>query len=189
MAIKLTPERKHAIFKSLANKTLLDVGMEFGFDKHFQDKMGIRQAVNRVYKEVLVEPDVYGISEDVVKFVQDAMAARKSITTKKQDESPLPTGIDKNDIKGMLTSGRDKAMVLMHKKLDRLGTSRKMLDKENIATLAKVVGILFDKSQIVQGEATEHIAVLSKVDDNLTPEQRMNMLVKLREKIVEEKFS
>lgn len=188
--MQLSTERKYAIFKSLANKPLLEVGLEFGFDKHFKDKMGVRQAVNRVYKEVLVDPEKYGLSEEVVSFVKESMAARKTITNKKPiEEFDDISRVDVNDIKGLLTKGRDKAAVLLHKKMDILSKSPKKLEKESIVNIAKVLGIMFDKSQIIQGEATEHIAVLAKVDDNLTPQQQMEMLVKLREKTVADKFT
>jgi hypothetical protein len=191
MALQFSPEKKGAVFKALANKPLLDVGFEFGVDKHFSDRMAIRQAVHRIYKEVLVEPGKYGVSDEVVDFVKSSMATRKAITTRKETENELVglDGIDKGDIKGLVTKGRDKAAVLLHKKMDMISKSKKRLDKESIVNLAKVLGILFDKSQIVQGEATEHIAVLAKVDDKLTPQEQMDMLVKLREKTVADKFN
>jgi hypothetical protein len=191
MGVTITPERKHSIFKALATKPLYEVGIDFGLDKYYADRNAIRQAVNRIYNEVLVNHEDFGISDEVVTMVKDAMASRKSIPNRKPvaPEFEKLSPIDPNDITGLLKQGRDKAAVLLHKKMDILAKSPKKLEKESIVNLAKVLGIMFDKSQIIQGEATEHIAVLAKVDDKLTPEQQMEMLVKMREKTVADKFT
>jgi len=187
--MKLSVEKKHAIFKALATKPLLEVGMDFDFDKHYANKANIRQGVNRVYKEVLVEPEKFGITEEVVDLVKEGMASRKSMTTKAPIAPELDDmkSVDSSDIKGLIQGGRNKAAVLLHKKLDSISSSKKKLDEVNINHLATVLGILFDKGQIVQGEATENIAVLAKVSDSMTPEEQMEALLKMREKIIADK--
>ena len=47
--------------------------------------------------------------------------------------------------------------------------------------LATTVGILFDKGQIIQGEATENVAVLAKIKSDMSPEEMMDAVLKMRE--------
>lgn len=73
-------------------------------------------------------------------------------------------------------------MQLINKKLDHLGKDKKSLDKVGIGELAKVAGILFDKGQIIQGQSTENIAVMSKnIKTDMSPEEAMEVLLNMRE--------
>ena len=40
----------------------------------------------------------------------------------------------------------------------------------------------FDKSQIVRGQATEHIAMKAKITKDLSPTERLELVMKYREK-------
>jgi len=186
-----SPEKKGSFFRALATQSILDAAVDFGFDKYFADKKSTRNAAYRVYLEVKSNPGKFGVSDELVKIVSDSFETRKVKRGKAElvAERPNLSPVDAKDVKGLLIAGRDKAAQLIHSKMDYLSAHPKKLQEENIVSLAKVFGIFFDKAQIIQGEATEHIAVLSKLDDNIKPEDAMMALLKMREKVIEEKFN
>lgn len=176
--------KKGAVFKALATKSIVQVANEFEFDKYYKSTSGMRNAVHKIYREVQHEPEKFGLSNDTIELVVEGVEARKSIglfnntptvREQKEDES------NKN-FSELAQDGRNKAIRLLHKKMDRIDKSRKKLDNVSAGELAKVYGILFDKSQIIKGEATEHVKVLSKnIDDSLTADERLDYVLKLRE--------
>ena len=62
-----------------------------------------------------------------------------------------------------------------------LNKSRKALNQQSLPALTTAFAILFDKSQIIKGEATEHVAVMGKIDSDIKPEQAIDMVLKMRE--------
>lgn len=190
MALQLTDINKAAVFKQLASKSFYETGMEFGFDKHYANKLGVTNASYRIFQQVRKDPVKYMIQPETLILVEDAVEQRKVQHTRNPIIiTPNLGRLDVNDIKAVVISGRGKAAKLLDAKMDMLGSSKKKLDKENIVSLAKVFGIFFDKAQIVQGEATEHIAVLSRnINDDMSPEEAMKTLLKFREKSMIEKF-
>ena len=97
----------------------------------------------------------------------------------------VQTKIEATDIVGRMTSVRDKAWSLIDKKLDMLAKSPKKLREIQFGQLGTLGGIAFDKVQILRGEATSHIALKAKVEQNLTPEQLMQVVLKQREEVNE----
>ncbi|HRF71120.1 MAG TPA: hypothetical protein PKV66_06795, partial [Candidatus Pelethenecus sp.] len=81
----------------------------------------------------------------------------------------------------LLLSGRKKAFQLLNLKMDRVMRNNKSIDEIGITALAQTFGILFDKTQIVSGEATENIAVLAKIDKNMSSEDALASILKMRE--------
>jgi hypothetical protein len=190
MALQLNDIKKAAVFKQLATKSFYETGLEFGFDKHYDSKLNITNAAYRVYQQLRKSPSEYGISQEVVDMVEKAVEDRKVQGKKSPIQfDPNLKKINVDDIKSVVLTGRAKAARLLDEKMNMLAASKKKLDKENIVSLAKVFGIYFDKSQIIQGEATEHIAVLSKnINDDMSAEDAMSALLKFREKAMIEKF-
>lgn len=184
MAITLTDDKKGTIFRMLSSKTILDTGLAFGFDKHYKDTTAIKNAVYKIYRQVCAEPDKYNVSNEVVDIVNETIKSRsivnkppvKTLAEKKDEDLSLA-----NDFKNILVGGRNKAFKVLNDKLERIGSSKKRLDDVNISSLAQVFGILFDKSQIIQGEATENVAVLAKVDKNMSAEDALEAVLKTRE--------
>ncbi len=80
---------------------------------------------------------------------------------------------------------RNKAVQLLDKKLNMLNDDDEELKKVNMATLATVFGILFDKAQLAAGLATENIAIHAKIDINMNADAAMSELNKMREKFSE----
>lgn len=82
---------------------------------------------------------------------------------------------------------RNKAIQILDKKLTELFLDDEQLNKTNLATLATVFGILFDKTQLMTGMATENIAIQAKIDVNMKADDALELLNKMREKSAEEK--
>lgn len=176
--MKLTNEQKAGMFRLLATKTFYDVGIEFGFDKYYKSPTSVKGAVYRAYKEVAASPEKFFIHPDTASLVISAIQSRTvAIPTK-------PTLAEKNEDKSveeLLLSNRDLANRLVHKKLVALDASKKALRNESIVSLGKIFGILFDKAQIIRGQATEHVALLSNIDSSLKPEDALSLVLKMRE--------
>lgn len=185
--------KKGAIFKALATKSMAQVGLEFEFDKYYKSTSGLRTAVHKIYREVQQDPQKFALSQDTIELVEQSMESRKMTRYNRDDATPTTLRetkeLEENKTFSQLAEdGRNKIIKIIHKKLDMIDKSRKKLDNVSAGELAKVYSILFDKSQIIRGEATEHVKVLSKnIDDNLTPEERLDYVLKLREKNNEDK--
>lgn len=183
------------MFRLLKDKSYAEVGFEFGLDKQYKHLTSMVGAVRRETSKVRDNPERYGISKETVNDVLLSLEKRKTIGLMNQDPEKQDLTLreqkellDPKDIKGLVISGRNKAAKLLNEKLDRIGKSRKALDDVDISKLATVMAIMVDKAQILQGQATEHIAVLSKnIDSNLTPEEAIDMALRMREKNIAEK--
>lgn len=175
--MRLTDVQKRSIFRTLANKSQYATGLEFGLDKYFKSNTGIINTVNKIYQEVKANPAKFAVSEEVVQLVEKGMMDRKSTHS-----APL---MIKNpgevEVRDLIIGGNKKAWILLNSKMDYLMKNKGAFKKESIVSLAKLAGIVFDKSQIMSGEATEHIAIRSKIDSGITSEQALEQLVKLRE--------
>lgn len=177
----------------LKEKSMFQAAVDVGIDKYFDSKNQINNFMYKTFLKVKADPEKYGVLPETVMEVDEAMARRNIGVTKRKaelledDQHDKISNIKEADIRQIVTIGRNKAAILMDRKMDMLLKSKKALAKENIVSLAKVFGIYFDKGQIVRGEATEHIAVLSRVDSNITPEQAMEELIKARERTMETK--
>jgi len=185
MAIQLSTEKKTGLFMMLASKTIYDVGIQYGFDKHYKDAKAIKGAVYRNYAEVKNNPDKYGISKDTYDLVLDAMASRAVASPKSEIKAAEKKELEGADIKKLVLSNRDTLAQLMAKKLSMISNAE--LKKMSLKDFGTLFGILFDKGQIIQGQATEHIAHLSKVEDGLSPQELMETVIKQREHAVERK--
>ena len=176
----ITDEQKAGMFRLLATKTFYDVGVEFGFDKHYKTPTSVKGAVYRAYQEVRANPEKFSVHPDTASLVVAAVSNRSiAIPTKK---TIAEQNEDTRGIEELLLSNRDLANRLVHKKLVALDASKKALRNESVVSLGKIFGILFDKSQIIRGQATEHVSHLSKIDvSGLTPEATINLVLAMRE--------
>jgi hypothetical protein len=182
--------KKIEFYKSLVTKNYFEAAKEIGMDKHYQP-ITLRSIGYQLYKSI--DPKELGISEDIVKMVQEAIAQRKMSKTVKVKEDTTdilftPSEmINPEDNKQVVIHGRNKAAMLLHKKMDRINSNKKLLDAVSLTQLATTFAIMFDKAQIINGQATENIAVMAKIDDNLSPEQALDMVLQMREREVAEK--
>ena len=184
MSLKLNEAKKAALFKKLATNTLLKVGMEMELDKHYKSMESMKTAVYKIYNEVRATPSVFGISDDTVDLVVSNVSKR-SVSAGGEGRQPETLReemeIKTTDIKSMIVSGRNTAMGLINKKLDYLQRHPKALKETSITQLGTLFGIIFDKGQIIQGQATEHVAVMSKIDKNMKPDEAITRVLRMRE--------
>ncbi len=182
----ITDKQKISFYKSLVTLNYTEAGAAIGMDRSYKTNDSLRSAAYKVYKDIV--PEKLGISAEIVDMVKKSIEARKvsggRVITEGVNAGDL---LDPEDTKGLVIGGRNKAAALLHKKMDRMSRSRKLLDAVSLSQLATTFGIMFDKAQIVQGQATENIAVLAKVDPNMTPEDALESLTKMREAVVSQK--
>lgn len=179
--MKLTPEQKKGLFAMLATKTLYETGLEYGFDKHYKDPKAIKGAVNRVYADLKNNPEKNGIDKAVYELVVDAVSNRSAV---KPAEVTSLKEKGEVDIKTMILSNRDKLATLLSKKLDDIGSSKKKLAAVSLPQISIALCQIFDKGQIVQGQATEHIAHLSKIEEGLSAKDLLAAVLSQRENII-----
>jgi hypothetical protein len=183
--LNLTDERKKEFFLSLANKSYTDAARQLGLQEFYTTDNSLRTIAYKLYKQI--DPRTLGVSEDAISIVHASIADRQGRASKEVTDGATPELLDPEDSKMLVIGGKNKAAVLLHKKFDRLMKNKKFLDEVSLSQLATTFGILFDKSQILKGEATENIAVMAKVDPNMTPEQSLEALLRMREIQQEEK--
>lgn len=178
--MRLSKERKIELFKLMAGKTIMEVGKEFNFEKQYKSTGTIRSAVYKVYNEVKNNPEDFGITEEAYNLVVDSVAMR-SISGRRKDEltGKIKMDVANATIKELTLDNRDKIARLLSKKLDMI--SVKDLKAMKLSDFTNPYGMLFDKGQILQGQATENIAVLSKIEDGLSSTDLMDALLNQRE--------
>lgn len=176
----MTDEESAEIFKNMAYQSSYETGLKFGFEKHYKDAKSIRNAVNNIYQRVSKNPERFGISQDVMKIVKDAMANRALVRIS-NNIPKAEAEIDSKDIKNTLSGVRDKAWMLIDRKLTRASKSNKRLDDISLQQLGTIAGIAFDKSQILSGQATENIAVMGKIEGNINPQDALDLVLRMRE--------
>lgn len=176
---ELTLVEKRGVFKELANKSQYQVGVEFGFDKWVDNSLKVVNLVNKVYREVKENPDKFAINNEVVEIVEKGMQSRKHLGP----YSSLQATKEPKDIelKNLVLGASKKSWVLLNQKLDYIARNRKAFKNESLLALAKMAGISFDKAQIMKGEATEHISIKAKIDENISSTEALNHLLKIRE--------
>ncbi len=181
MAKTITDKERAYIFKQLASKTLYEVGVEFGLDKHYKTAAGIRTRIYGIYNQVRANPEKFFLQQETIDLVVAAVAKRSL-------EQPKPTLKEKSelsllDVKELTLTGRDKIAKLINKKLDYIDKHPGALKAESLVSLTKAFGTLFDKGQIIQGQATEHVAVMGNIDTNLSPDDAIDLVLQMREQI------
>lgn len=186
MGVKLTDNQKVGMFKALATKSTYDVGIQFGLDKHYSKPASIKTKVYSVYREVIDNHEKFGLTPDTVDLVKDAVSNRDVAVSNKPKQAEV-ADINQSDVKSLTLGSRDKALKLIHRKLEQLESSPRKMDNESLVTLGKIFGILFDKAQIIQGQATEHVAVMGKIDKDMDPEAALQAVLQTREVIQSEK--
>ncbi len=179
--MKLTIEQEAEIFKNLATYSITETAYKFGFDKRYSTINSIRNAVTAIKNKIRANPSAWGIPQSTVDLVDDAMRARR---VDKPGKVPLVVKEQEKRQIGTLIEGvRDGAWELIDKKIKMIGKSRKALRETTLQQLGTIAGIAFDKTQIIKGEATEHIAVRAKIAPNLPPEDLLKLVLAQRQEI------
>lgn len=170
------------MYKKLATMSAAEVGYEYKFDTVYPNRDKIRTAVSNIKTKVqnnLEDYKEFGVTPEVVDLVKVASESR-SIMPVDRRQAMQKLEID-SDIVAVVVKGRDTVFNLMNKKLDIIAKSKKELKKISLKELGVAGGILFDKAQILRGEATENIAVMAKIDKNMSPDDALQAVSKIRE--------
>jgi len=176
------PKEKYSlIFKMLLEKPLYEVGVEFGFDKHYKDSVAVKNAVYRVLQKVKARPEEYGVSQDTLDAVLKIVKNRRVTTVEPVTLREKKDALEAVGLKELVLEANNKAMKLVHLKLDDLSSSKKKLENINLVQLTTAFGTIFDKAQLIKGEATENVAVLAKIDKSMTPEDALKAVLQMRE--------
>ena len=184
----LTNKQKSEMFRDLAKVSAFQAGVRAGLDKHYKNKWSLIAFVRRIQREVQETPQKFGISQDTIEMVNSSFQERKAtkVAVIGQEMAVMPEAMLADlDVKSLVEGASKKSLMLLHRKMDMLGDSKKKLQETSVSALAQVVGIMFDKRQITKGEATEHIEMRAKVDvENKTPEQNLDFLLRMRENML-----
>ena len=93
--------------------------------------------------------------------------------------------IETEDMVSMAKQTRNLSLGVLENALVHLMSDPEKLAKTNIATLATVFGIMYDKTQLMQGLSTQNIAINAKVDVNMNSDEAIQELNKMRSKFQE----
>jgi len=121
------------------------------------------------------------------KLERDGLKEIKEAPFNKLTPAEKQYAIESMNISELATNLRQKSGRLLMEKLDWISQSKKRLDDTNISSLASVFATTFDKAQIASGLATENIAVLSKIDSNMSSKDALDSILNFREKVLESK--
>lgn len=183
-ANELLEDQGGNIFRALEDKSFSAVAYEYGLDRYMKTESSMRNAIYRVYNTVLENPSKYGIQPDKAVMIQKIVSAR---SFKKEPDTLRGERESGLDINRILLDSRDVAAKLVLKKLDYLDRHPKELKEMKLRDLAGVLATLFDKGQIAEGRATEHISVLSNINVNMSADEALQAIFGLRETIVSTK--
>ncbi len=191
----LSNDKMAQFYTLLVHNSYGDSARMIGLDKFYNDK-SLRIIGYYLYNKIVtLGPESLGISADVVTLVKQAVIDRKSFNGNKpmikntEQELALQWGnsdlLDVSDTRAMVVGARNKAAVILHKKFDLINSSKKALKETSLSQLSQAFSILFDKAQIINGEATENISVLSKnIKINMTAEESLDAILRMREQEV-----
>lgn len=183
MPMKLSRQQELDIFRKHAHKSSLEIGYEYGFEKHYKDGRAVRSAVYAVYHKVKNNPSKYHLDKGAVEVVRESMKQRG---LSKGNPGPVQKeqDIDKSDIHSLVKGVRDTSFYLINKKLDKAARSKKQLEAISLSQLGTIAGIAFDKAQVLAGEATENIAMKAKISKDMSPDDLLDLTLKQREQAV-----
>lgn len=173
------------MYLDLKDMTYLEVGYKYGLDRFYASENSMKGAVGKCIQFVLENPNRYEISNEKILEVEAATRKRSAVAVQAERGTTVREKRDLGKIKGindLVTNARDLAAELVLTKLRQLNGSKSALKKESIVSLAKVMGILVDKGQILRGEATQNIAVLSRhIKSDISPEEAIKAIIETRE--------
>jgi hypothetical protein len=192
MGVKdLIPKKKRPeLVELLKTHSFAEAGDVLGLEKVLKNKTNVRNTIRRVWEDIKEKPEDNGVSREKVKEVHEILDMRRINKggAKKQVITPLNNSLAEVGFKDLVSGvqdTRDATLMLVRKKLNLLNSDKEQLKKMNLATLTTAFGILFDKSQIAKGEATEHIAIHAKISQDMSPEDRIAAIAKIREEASE----
>lgn len=183
IVVKLTKEKETEIFKALAHKSYAEVGKDFGLHLIYpNDKNKVTSVIYGIARKVRRSPDLWGISEDAMEVIQEAINKR-SVKINPALKSDI--ALQEESFRDKLDTMRDTVASLISRKLKLYDTS-KGIKEVQLRDLKDLLSMAIDKSRLLRGESTENIIKMSKIDvDNLSPEEAMRVVLKARELVID----
>jgi hypothetical protein len=137
-----------------------------------------------IARKVKRAPDLYGISEDAVSVIVEAMESR---SVSKNPRIRAEVAILAESFRDKLDTMRDQVADMIMMKLEKYN-SKKGIDGITIRDLKDLLATAIDKGRLLRGESTENIVKMSKVDtEKMTPEDALKFVLKAREALIEAK--
>ena len=182
---KLTDLQKKAIFRDLATVSKHQAGLRAGLDKYYKNRGSIITTVDNIMKEVRVDPDRFAVSQDVIEMVEKALKERGISRIKIVGQTlpvEAPERLEDLTMEQLVERGGKKALIGLNKSIDYSIKTKASIMKISPVAWGKVAGILFDKTRIVRGEATEHVVMKAQISEDLTASQKLDLILKMRER-------
>jgi uncharacterized metal-binding protein len=118
----------------------------------------------------IIIPNAEALTPEELKKAKHAEKMRRYMARKRGSEPTENYGkielkkIGVNQMIELATDTRNLAVQTLNNKLVEVNSSPEKLEKVSLKELATVFGILFDKSRVMEGLATENIAIHAKID-------------------------
>lgn len=178
----MTKEKELEIFKSLAFKSYKQVGYDSGLHLIYKTDPKVRAAVMNIARKVRKAPELYGISEDAVKIVDEAAASR---SIKQNPAIRSAVAIQQESFKDKLDNMRDSVAELIMEKLKGYG-KKGGIDQVTLRDLKDLLAVAIDKGRLLRGESTDNIVKYNKLDtENMTPQEALDVVMKARDAMIE----
>ena len=183
--IFLTKEQEATMFKSLAHKTYKEVGYEYGIHLMYPNNdVAVTAFVHRLAERIRKAPELWGISEDAMEVIEEAIASR-SISKNPMLRSDM--ALQEESFRDKLDTMRDTVAEIITKKLEKFNTKAGIKDVQ-LRDLKDLLSMTIDKSRLLRGESTENIKKLSPLNvEDLSPEDALKVIMKARDVLIEGK--
>lgn len=184
--LSFTPEEQVTMFKDLAHMSYFDVIEKYKLGDRYKNKGAARLGLVNIVRKIIKAPDLYGISQEAVDIVKSTLDARNP--QKGNSSKNLEIVRERDQLSTSMESLRDKAIELMHEKLDKIKKSKTELDGVKLKELMDVVSTAIDKTKLIKGESTDHVIHYSKIDvGSINPQEALKLVLKAREALIEQK--
>ncbi len=186
-SIELTDIQKLDLqaFNMSATMTHREIVRALDREKNYANMSAAVADISRRVNRVAKNPARYGVSSDKAEMTKSIVVNRNSLTLNarnKEENIRNVTKKEKKTIDQLVMEGRHKSWMVLNLKLDEAMRDPNKRSKVALGEIAKVAGITFDKGQLIDGKATEHVAVMSKFDNkDISREDAMNAVLKMRE--------
>jgi hypothetical protein len=182
----LTDEEMGVFYRLLETKTYMAACLEMKMDRWYS-KNSLIPTAQKMVNMVRQDPEKYKVHPDSIVRIEHAIRERD--VNRKTRETALEKNLatENQNFKNILEDTRAGLLDILSRKVKRIGRSNKKIDEMNLGTLATTLAIIIDKTQLIRGEATENVAVLAKIDQNISPEAALDMILRMRETNLESK--
>lgn len=185
-----TREEKKKMFLDLTTYSYRDLVSKYDLLKRYQDVKCAVGALVQMKRGMVKHPELYDILPEELALVEKSLKARStaqplSVMAQPTQEVFAIQELEQMEVKDLVQRGTKGGWVLLNKKIDQLLRSKRQIAKTPLNVIAMTAGVLFDKNQISKGEATERIFMTARIGKEMTPEEKMDWLLKLREKIAQ----